>query len=388
MIIKRVVPIWADRFLYVAIETENGLVGYGECGTWGHFEVAAAAIEKSAEYLVGREARTIEHHWNVLTRWSHFRGSALFGAVSAIDIALWDLKGKAFDAPVYELLGGPTRKRARVYGHVKAPTLELMIKRCLELKQRGFTAIGHLNPFLDEDRSVAYFKPHAAKLAEAADNVRQIRKAVGEEVDLCIEIHRRLGVAEAIVFASMIEPYRPLFYEDPISPENNDSMAEVVNKTRIPVATGERFSSPAEFDNLFRRCRIAYARISLCLCGGITGARKIAAAAEAKNILIVPHNPLSPLSLAACLQLDAAIPNFALQEYPTSQDNWENGWRGSGLRGDYLVDEVPEMSDGFVAIPARPGIGMNLIPHVGEKFPKVGRPIAMRNHRDGFVVDQ
>jgi len=165
-------------------------------------------------------------------------------------------------------------------------------------------------------------------------------------------------------------------------------MAHVAANTTVPIATGERFCSLFEFENLFERHRIAYARTSLCLCGGITGVRKIAAMAEAKNIQIVPHNPLSPISLAACLQIDAAIPNFAIQEYPTSQDNWKNGWAGSGLRGEGLVDEVPPCTDGYVEIPSRPGIGMNLISNVRKKFPQVKRPIAMRAHKDGFVVDQ
>ena len=392
MKIKSVTPVFADRFLYAVIETEDGLTGTGECGAWGQLEPAATAIEKCGKYLVGRDAGAIEHHWNVLTRWSHFRGAALSGAVSAVDVALWDIKGKAFGVPVYRLLGGPTRRTARVYAHVKAKTREEMIARCLELKALGFTAIGHLNPFLDEDRSVPYHRPHARKIEDAVGIVRDLREALGPDVDLCIEIHRRLTPAEAIVFGNEIAPYRPMFYEDPMAPTSPDSMARIAEKITVPVATGERFFSLFEFQAHIARKALAYARVSVCICGGITGARKIAALAEAHDIQVIPHNPLSPISLAACLQLDAAIPNFAIQEYPTVGLDFSDPTAADRpdhqLRGAHLVDAVPPVTNGFIEIPTRPGIGMDLIDNIDKVAPKVSRPVAMRAHRDGFVVDQ
>ncbi|WP_422367418.1 mandelate racemase/muconate lactonizing enzyme family protein [Pelagibius sp.] len=392
MKIKSVTPVFADRFLYAVIETEDGLTGYGECGAWGQLEPAATAVEKCGDYLVGKDAGAIEHHWNVLTRWSYFRGAALYGAVSAIDVALWDIKGKAFGVPVHVLLGGPTRRSARVYAHVKAKSREEMIARCLELKDLGFTAIGHLNPFLDEDRSIPYDRTHARKIDEAVAVVRDLREALGPEVDLCIEIHRRLTPAEAIVFGNEIAPYRPMFYEDPMAPTAPDSMARIAEKVTVPIATGERLFSPYEFQTHIARKALAYARISVCLCGGITGARKIAALAEAQDIQVIPHNPLSPISLAACLQLDAAIPNFAIQEYPTVGLDFSDPAAADRpdhqLHGLKLVDAVPPVQDGFINIPSRPGIGMNLVDDIEKVAPKVARRVSMRAHRDGFVVDQ
>src|SRR5204863_3530742 len=149
MKITSVEPMLVDRYLFVQIRTDTGLVGLGESGTWGHLEASAAAIAKFGDYLVGQDPSRIEHHWNVMYRSGHFRGAAIMGAISAIDIALWDIKGKSFAVPVYELLGGKTRDKARVYYHVKGPTVDAQVEKCIEARERGYTAVGHLNPFLD-----------------------------------------------------------------------------------------------------------------------------------------------------------------------------------------------------------------------------------------------
>ena len=186
MKITKVEPLLLDRFLYVRISTDAGITGIGESGTWGQLEASAASIVKYGEYLVGRDPFPIEHHWNVMLRANHFTGGAITGAVSAIDIALWDIKGKAFNVPVYELLGGKMRYKARLYGHVKGRTIEKLVEEAVRLKAAGFTALGHLNPLLDESEDEPYYKPHAAKIEEAIDNVRRLREAVGPKVDLCI----------------------------------------------------------------------------------------------------------------------------------------------------------------------------------------------------------
>ncbi|MFQ5765221.1 MAG: mandelate racemase/muconate lactonizing enzyme family protein, partial [Rhodospirillales bacterium] len=211
--------------------------------------------------------------------------------------------------------------------------------------------------------------------------------AVGDDVDLNIELHRRLTPAEAIVFARGIEPYHPMFIEDPIRPEGPDAMARVAAKIHVPIATGERFANLYEFQALIARGGVEYARADLCHCGGITAGVKIAALAEAFHVNMIPHNPLSPVGLAACLQLDAAIPNFAIQEYTTG---FESGVMESGTKhlGSDVVDEVPGVEDGFVAIPTRPGIGIELVPDADKIRPPLVKPIQMRPHRDGFIVDQ
>ena len=385
MRITAVRPVFADRFLFVVVETDAGVTGTGESGAWGHLPASAAAIETFAEYLVGREAGEIEQHWNVMHRFGHFRGAAIAGAISAIDIALWDIKGRVLGQPIHALLGGPTRRRARLYAHVKAPTRERMVAIARDRKARGFTAVGHVNPFLDEDRSEPYFRTHAQKIDEGVRVVAELREALGSEVDLCLEIHRRLTPAEAVVFAAEIAPHRPMFYEDPTPPGSTEAMGRVADGIGIPLATGERFFSLHEFQAHISRAALDYARVSIGLCGGITGAKKIAALAEAFAIPIVPHNPLSPISLAAALHLDAAVPNFAIQEYAFSGD--QDGGAEPRLRGADLVTETAEVADGFAAIPAGPGLGTALAPDA-ERAPRVRRSLGMRPHLDGHVVDQ
>ena len=384
MKITKVEPLMVDRFCLVRIETDTGLVGIGETGTWGQLEASAAAIRKYGEYLVGRDPRPIEHHWNVMLRANHFTGGAINGAVSAIDIALWDIKGKFHGVPVYELLGGKMRDKARLYGHVKGRTRESLIEEAVRLKQEGFTALGHLNPLLDEDETTPYFKSHAQKIEDAAETVRLLREAVGPSVDLCIEIHRRLTPPEAVALARAIEQYKPMFYEDPLRPNDPDAMAWVADHIHIPVATGERFISLYQFQTLLNRRAVAYLRPDVCLCGGITGAKKIAAMAEANDCWIVPHNPLSIVSTAACLQIAACIPNFAIQEYPTSTPELDGT---TALLGDGLARGLEPQVDGFIAIPDGPGIGLELVDDIERKFPPKPRPIAMRPHFDGAVVD-
>jgi galactonate dehydratase len=379
MKITRVETVPVDRYLFVQIRTDAGLVGLGESGTWGHLEASAAAIAKFGDYLVGQDPARIEHHWNVMYRSGHFRGAAIMGAISAIDIALWDIKGKSFGVPVYDLLGGKTRDRARVYYHVKGPTVEAQVEKCLEARERGFTAVGHLNPFLDEERSAAYFQTHAAKINGAIEAVRRYREAVGDDVDLCLEIHRRLSPAEAIVLGRGIELYRPMFYEDPILPDNFDAMAQVAGQIGVPIATGERLLGVHEFEMLFERRAVQYARPCVCVVGGISVAKKVAALAEAHDVQVVPHNPLSPVSTAACLQIAASIPNLGIQEYPDHND---------GPTDSRIVKEQVRLENGFAIIPDAPGIGVELAPDAREKLPPRPRPIGTRLNVDGSVCDQ
>jgi len=385
MKITKVEPLLLDRFLYVRVHTDAGITGLGESGTWGQLEASAASIAKYGDYLVGKDPFPIEHHWNVMLRANHFTGGAITGAVSAIDIALWDIKGKAFNVPVYELLGGKMRHKARLYGHVKGRTIEKLVEEAVRLKEAGFTALGHLNPLLDEDEEVPYFKSHAQKIEDAIENVRRLREAVGPKVDLCIEIHRRLTPPEAIALARGIEQYKPMFYEDPLRPNSFDAMAMVADHIDIPIATGERFTSLYQFQTLLTRNAVQYLRPDVCLCGGITGAKKIAALAEAHDAWIVPHNPLSPVSTAACLQIAACIPNFAIQEYPSLTPDLHGE---TELLGHGLATGLTEQQGGFIAIPDGPGIGVELVADVETKFPYRPRPIRMRPHVDGSVVDQ
>ncbi|MDP3062799.1 MAG: galactokinase, partial [Chloroflexota bacterium] len=178
MKVTKVEPIFVDRYLFVQVHTDEGILGLGESGTWGYLEASAAAVEKFGRYLVGKNPLLIEHHWQYMYRSSHFRGAAIMGALSAIDIALWDIAGKHFGVPVHQLLGGKTREKARVYYHVFGQTREELVQGVKDAKKRGFTAVGHLSPFLDEPKSRPFFKTHVDKMRGAIDAVRQYREAV------------------------------------------------------------------------------------------------------------------------------------------------------------------------------------------------------------------
>jgi galactonate dehydratase len=351
----------------------------GESGAWGFLEASEAAINKFGRYLVGQDPLRIEHHWQYMYRFGHFRGAAIMGAISALDIALWDIAGKNFGVPAYQLLGGKTRDKARVYYHVFGDTKEKLIQGVKDAKAKGFTAVGHLTPFLDEARDEPYFETHVGKMRDAIETVGAYRDAVGENVDLCIEIHRRLTPAEAIVLARGIEEFHPFFYEDPILPDNLDAMGLVANHISIPIATGERIHTIHEFEMLLSRGAVQYIRPDVCMAGGLTHTKKIAAIAEAHYVGVVPHNPLSPVSTAACLQLAACIPNFALQEYPTGEQEPPKC---------EIVKTAIQVQDGFLIIPDTPGIGIELADDAQEKHPPRPREVETRLHFDGSVIDQ
>tara|TARA_B100001123_G_C15256933_1_gene1005076 strand:- start:339 stop:1478 length:1140 start_codon:yes stop_codon:yes gene_type:complete len=373
----KVLPV--DRYLFVQVETDAGITGLGESGTWGYLEASGAVVERFRDYLLGEDPLRIEHHWQYLYRCTHFRGAAVMGALSAVDIALWDIAGKHFGVPAYQLLGGKCRDKARVYYHVFGKTKEELIQGCIDAKSQGFTAVGHLTPFLDSERTESYFMTHTDKMRDAIETVAAYRDAVGDEVDLCIEIHRRLDPAEAIVLGRGIEPYRPFFFEDPIRPDNFDAMAEVAQKINIPIATGERLHTIYEFEMLLARNAVQYVRPDVCMAGGISHSKKIAALAEAHHVGVVPHNPLSPVSTAACIQLAACIPNFALQEYPKGE--------GESPKSE-IVKGAPEIQDGFLTIPDSPGIGVTLAEDAMDRFPPIKMGKVTRQHIDGSVVDQ
>ncbi len=379
LVITGIDTLLIDRYLFVEVHTNAGITGLGESGAWGFLEASAAAVGTFKRYLIGQDPLRIEHHWNYLYRWTHFRGAAIMGALSAIDLALWDIAGKHLGVPCYQLLGGKVRDKARVYYHVFGETKEELIQGCVDAKARGFTAVGHLTPFLDEPRSVPYFETHASKMDAAIQTVARYREALGDAVDLCIEIHRRMAPAEAIVLARGIEPYHPFFYEDPILPDNLDAMALVAERIHIPIATGERLHTIQEFEMLLARGAVQYVRPDVCLAGGLSHSKKIAALAEAHNVGVVPHNPLSPVSTAACIQLAACIPNFALQEYPLGEDEPPKS---------EIVKSTVALEDGFLIIPDAPGLGIELAPDAAERFPYRPREVHTRLHVDGSVVDQ
>lgn len=373
----KTVPV--DRYLFVTVHTDEGITGLGESGAWGYLEASGAVVETFKRYLIGQDPLRIEHHWQYLYRWTHFRGAAIMGALSAIDIALWDIAGKHFGVPCYQLLGGKCRHKARVYYHVFGNTRDELIQGCIDAKSKGFTAVGHLTPFLDEPRDLPYFKTHVDKMQDAIETVGRYREAVGNDVDLCIEIHRRLKPAEAVVLARGIEEFHPFFYEDPILPDSFDAMALVAEQIHIPIATGERLHTIQEFEMLLARGAVQYVRPDVCLAGGLTHSKKIAALAEARYVGVVPHNPLSPVSTAACLQLAACIPNFALQEYPLGELEPPKS---------EIIKSPLKLENGYLIVPDAPGIGIELAPEAAERYPYKPRKFQTRLNVDGSIVDQ
>ena len=389
----RVIPV--NSFLYVKVYTDEGIEGLGESGAWGFLPASAEAVESFKTYLIGQDPLQIEHHWQYMYRCFHFRGAAVMGAISAIDIALWDIAGKYYDVPVYRLAGGQCRDKIRTYYHVSGSTTEELIAEVKKAKAEGYNAVGHLSPFLDEPRSQPYYMSYSRMINEAVDRVGLIREAVGDDMDLCLELHRRMKPGEAIDFASKVAKYAPMFLEDPIIPDNFDDMAWIADHSTVPIATGERIHTIQEFQMLLQRHAMAYARTSVCLCGGITGARKIAHIAEAHGALIVPHNPLSPVSTAACMQVAATVENFAIQELPdhegisateryTSTDRMDQ----RSFRQSDMVTWVPKVENGFALLPDAPGIGVDLVDNAETLVPFKRRTINTRLHVDGSIVDQ
>jgi galactonate dehydratase len=371
----------ADRYLFINVETDAGITGIGEAGAWSFPEATIGALMEFRSSLIGEDPFLIEHHWQSLYRWTYFRGSIISSAISAIDIALWDIKGKALGVPVYELLGGKCRDRVRTYAPVFEFSAEKMAEGCLMLKEKGFTAARLMitGPVRAErgdiQDSINSYRVHAA-----VEKVQKCREAVGRDFDLCLEVHRSMNPAEASVFVKSVEPYAPMFIEDPIPPDNYQIMAEIAGKTSIPIATGERFINIHEFELLLSRGAAKYVRPDVCVVGGLSASKKIAAIAEAHFAGIIPHNPLGPVSTAACLQLDACIPNFTIQEFPSFyMENGDNGM---------MVDPF-ELEQGYLIIPDAPGIGIELVSDIQERFPvkNGGQHLKRQLAYDGSVRD-
>mgnify|MGYP004548013771 CR=1 FL=1 len=372
---------FAKHYLFVQVYTDAGIVGLGEAGNWGYLQATAAAIEKFKDYLIGKDPFRIEDFNQNFLRSVYFRGSVIMSAISAIDIALWDIKGKALGVPVYELLGGKTREKVRVYASVmtKENSLEALSNGYRKLQDMGFTAakifvngpIKSTNDGKDE-----FF---SGRIEDELEKVRVCREAVGKHFDFILEAHRGMNVPEAVAFGTEVAQYRPMVLEDPMTPDNIDSMAEIAAKIPVPIATGERFTNLREFEMLMQRRAAQYIRPDVCAVGGITTSKKICAAAEANDVLVIPHNPLGPVSTAACLQICASIPNLGIQELP-----------GFCLNGaeDKMVKQPLRFQDGCLMIPEAPGIGVELSDDAEELYPANERGSnAAKRAFDGSVKD-
>ena len=289
--IEKIETILWDRWLLLKIFCEDGTVGIGEGGVHGWQRPTKTMIETMEPYLIVKDPSLIEHHYQWLYRSSHFMGSVVQGALSAIDIALWDIKGKRLGVPIYELLSGKTRDKVRCYMHVgmynlksksKLGTTDALVEDALSAVKRGFTAV-RFSPY---DENFYMHKSFSEWSTESVKNVGAVKEAVGENIDVCVEIHRQMSPAEGISLGKKLEQFSPFFYEDPMLPDSPNLMADIQNNCNIPIATGERFRSIYEFQQLLESKATSYIRPDLCLASGISGCKKISAMAESYLSLI------------------------------------------------------------------------------------------------------
>ena len=353
------------RWLFLKVHTDAGVVGLGEPIVEGRALTCAEAVREIEPYLLGKDPRRVVHHWQAIYRHAFYRGGpVLTSALSGIDMALWDIKGKALGVPIYELLGGPTRDRIRVYAHARTP------ERLLELKARGFTAF-KTGP---AKRRPSRYIETPAEVAYAAEKFGELRKAAGNDIDIGIDFHGAISPATAKLLIKALEPHQPMFIEEPCQAQNHDVMADIARGTHLPIATGERVFTKWGFREVLEKRAATVLQPDLCHAGGITEVRLIAGMAEAYYAAIAPHNPLGPISLAAGVQIAASIPNFMCQEQVSL--------------GEGYLKEPFTVKDGYVDLPVRPGLGIELDEEaVASKVGHDWRNPETYDADDGSVVD-
>src|SRR3989475_8837756 len=325
------------RWLFLKIHTNAGVTGLGEPIVEGRAKTVAMAVEELAPYLLGKDPRPVAHHWQAMDRHAFYRGGPILtSAISGVDQALWDIKGKTLGVPIYVLLGGPTRARVRVYAH--AGTVEKIKER----KAEGFTAF-KTGPFKERPARLVENK---AFIDKAAQRFAELRGAVGDECDLAIDFHGALSQQTARLLIKALEPYQPLFIEEPVNCQEADVMADIARGTHLPIATGERIFTKWGFREILEKRAASILQPDLCHAGGITEVRLIAGMAEAYYASLAPHNPLGPISLAAGMQIAASIPNFLCQEQVSL--------------GEGYIKSPFKVSRGYLDLPTGPGLGIEL----------------------------
>jgi galactonate dehydratase len=338
----------------VRIWTDTGLIGIGQSACWGYPEAVDQIVKKFSGYLVGQDPLRIEHHWQYLYRMGPFRGSALSGAISAVDIALWDIKGKHFESPVWQLLGGKVRHKIRLHllmgaklpdASDQGTTADGLRINARAAAEEGFTAI-KTDPLPDGFQDMT----QSRLIRETRDNVAAMREGGGEDTDIILEIHRKLTPMVAVALAESLMEFHPLFYEDPVQIDSIVSQGEVAKRTALPLANGERMHSIWEFRELLASGGSQYVRPDMGLAGGITHVKKIAAIAESYHSAVVTHNYLGPVLTAAAVHLDASIPNFVTQEYTKRDEDEVHAVYKNSLKRE----------GGYILTPDAPGIGVEL----------------------------
>ena len=369
-------PVWGGQrnFLFVVVDTDEGISGVGETGITGRELAIMGAIEHFKELLIGMDPGRIEHIWQFLFRGGFFPAQRILtAAMAAIDIALWDIKGKALGVPIYELFGGKVRDKVVCYPHNRGHALEIepLVESCLETKEQGWKFVRWGLPQNGE-----ILEPRQSVLA-AIKQFHAVREAVGDEIELTFDVHTRLDLPDVLWLCREIESTRPFFIEDPLRCENPNSFKTLRPRTHVPLAAGEQFSSKWEFRELIEEEWIDYARIDLCIAGGFTEARKIAGWCETHYIKLAVHNPLGPISSAACLQLNMATPNFGVQEQPRKT-------------GEVLADVVPVQptwEDGYLIPTDLPGLGIEFDREAAKKHPYQPAELPTLRRLDGSFTN-
>jgi len=368
------------RWLFLKIETDEGLVGWGEPVIEGKAATVKAAVEELMTYLVGKDPLPIEDHWNVMYRAGFYRGGPiLMSAIAGIDQALWDIKGKYYNAPIHQLLGGKAREKMKVYSWIGGDRPSDVGRAAKQMADSGFLAVK-----MNATEELQYVDSYA-KIDEAVSRIAAIREAVGAEFGVGIDFHGRVHKPMAKILAKELEPYRPMFIEEPVLPENNEDLREIARHVAIPIATGERMFSKWQYKALLQAGYADIIQPDLSHAGGITECKKIISMAEAFDVAAAPHCPLGPIALAACLQVDATCHNAFIQE----QSLGIHYNQGSDLL-DYLEDKtVFQYRDGYVNIPEGPGLGISIDEDHVRKMAAGGHQWQnpVWRHEDGSVAE-
>lgn len=370
------------NWVFVKLETDEGLVGWGESTVEWKTRAVVACIEDLTPLLLGEDPRRIEHLWQIMYRQHYFRpGIVESSAISGVEIACWDILGKSLDVPVYQLLGGAVRDYVRLYDHLgggdmqsvyHSVTPEQVRSRVRESIEAGFDAI-KLAVVIPRTQSLegAAVRRQAEALMAAA------RDEAGPDVDLMVDFHGRARTAMAIAYAKLLEPYQPFFYEEPCPPENPKAMALVASHTSVPLATGERLCTRHAFRELFELQAIAVAQPDVVHCGGIAETKRIAAAAEMYHIAVAPHSSTGPIGHAASLHVGFSTPNFLIQET----------WRADVPWRFEVLSEGLQINPGKALLPSRPGLGIEVDERQAQRHPYKPEPLMRYFHDDGAVAD-
>lgn len=341
-------------FLFVTVHTDEGLYGLGEAGVTSREMGVAGVIEHLKPLLIGQDPFRTEHLWQMMWRGGFYpSGQILSAAIAAIDIALWDIKGKALGLPIYQLLGGRSRDRVLTYCHVHGRDSSALRDEILQRQEDGWKCFR----WEPQETAPGVFEPKAG-IKSTIERGELLRELVGEEADICLDVHTKLNVPDAVRLCRAIEHLNPLFVEDPVRSEQPSQYRRLREQVAVPLAAGEQFGNKWQFREVIEEELIDYARVDLCIAGGISEARKIAAMCETHLINLAVHNPIGPVSTAACLHINLAMPNVTVQELPKKP--------GESL--NELILNQPPWEDGYLLPPTEPGLGVSFEPGALSKY--------------------